>query len=195
MIPVANPDLTGNELKYLTEALQKNEISWRGKFVSDFEEKFSQRHSAGWGVCTTSGTTALTLAVAALGIGEGDEVIVPDFTMVATAWAVTYNRATPVFVDCDDKLLIDVNKIEEKITSRTKAIIPVHIFGRVANVDAVIVIAKKHGLKVIEDCALAHGVPLTGDIACYAFFANKIMTAGEGGICITNDKNLEEEMR
>src|SRR3990167_1340137 len=195
MIPVAKPNLKGNERKYLLEALDKNEISWRGSFVSEFEEKFSKRHGAKYGVGTTSGTTALTLAVAGLGIGEGDEVIVPEFTMVATAWAVSHNRATPVFVDCDDDLLIDVEKIEEKITPNTKAIIPVHIFGRRANTERCMEIARKHGLKVIEDAALAHGVPLAGDIACYAFFANKIMTAGEGGICITNDKNLEEEMR
>ena len=193
--PVAKPQVDGNELKYLTEAIKKNEISWRGEFVDRFENNFAKRHDCKYGVATTSGTTALTLAVAALSIGEGDEVIVPEFTMVASAWAVTYNRAKPVFVDCGDDLLIDVKKIEEKITKKTKAIIPVHIFGRQCNMSEILRIAAKYNLRVIEDAALAHGMEIQGDIGCYAFFANKIMTAGEGGICITNNPYLEERLR
>lgn len=194
--PVANPELSGNEKKYLLEAIDKNEISWRGKFCDRFETEFAERHGAKYGVGATSGTTALTLAVAALSIGEGDEVIVPEFTMVATAWAVTHNHATPVFVDCDPTdLTIDITKIEEKITKNTKAIMPVHVFGRRCNMDAVMRIAAKHNLRVIEDAALAHGMPIVGDIACYAFFANKILTSGEGGVCITNNPYLEERMR
>lgn len=192
---IAKPDLTGNEKKYIFEAIEKNEVSWHGKFCDLFEEGFAKRHGRKYGVGTTSGTTALALAVAALSIGEGDEVIVPEFTMVATAWAVTYNKATPVFVDCDDNLLIDADKIEAKITKRTKAIIPVHIFGRIANMDAIMKIAAKYNLRVIEDAALAHGHKPSGDIACYAFFANKILTSGEGGICITDNPYLEERLR
>lgn len=187
--------MTGNEKKYILEAIEKNEISWRGSFCDRFETEFAKKHGRKYGVGTTSGTTALALAVAALSIGEGDEVIVPEFTMVATAWAVTYNKATPVFVDCGDDLLIDISKIEEKITKKTKAIIPVHIFGRCANMDAIMKIAAKYNLRMIEDAALAHGHKPKGDIACYAFFANKILTSGEGGVCITDNPYLEERLR
>jgi len=192
--PIATPNVnTGNELKYVTEAIRTNWVSWRGRFIKEFEEKFAKRHGAKYGVTTTSGTTALTLAVASIA-EEGDEVIVPEFTMVASAWAVSYNNVKPVFVDCKDDLTVDTDLIESKVTERTKAIMPVHIYGRQCEMGKVKEIADKYKLKVIEDSALNHGVSLKGDVACYAFFANKIMTAGEGGICITNDEKLAERM-
>ena len=194
-IPVARPQLDGNELKYVMDCIKSGWISWRGKYADRFEEEHAKRHGYKYGVATTSGTTALTLAIAALNIGEGDEVIVPEFTMVASAWAVTYNNAKPVFVDCDDNLLIDIDKIEEKITKRTKAIMPVSIFGRYVDTDRIKKLALKYNLKVVEDLALAHGLDAHGDIACYALFANKILTSGEGGICLTNDKDLAERLK
>jgi len=192
--PIASPDLSGNELDYVTKSIMDGWISWHGPWVERFHEEFAKRHSAKYGVSCTSGTTALTLALAALNIGEGDEVIVPEFTMVATAWAVTYNRAKPVFVDCDDNMLIDISKIEEKITPRTKAIMPVHVFGRQVDMKAIRKLADTYGLKIVEDAALAHSFEVQGDITCYSFFANKILTAGEGGICVTNDEKLHERL-
>jgi dTDP-4-amino-4,6-dideoxygalactose transaminase len=137
----------------------------------------------------------LTLALRALGIGPGDEVIVPEFTMIASAWAVTYTGATPVFVDCADDLNIDVSLIESKITSRTKAIMPVHIYGRRCAMDAIMELAYEYNLRVVEDSAEAHGVRPVGDIACFSLFANKIIASGEGGICLTDDPRLAEQMK
>ena len=147
--PVASPDLGKKELAYVTQSLKDNWISWRGPWVERLHREFAERHNAKYAVSCTSGTTALTLALAALGIHEGDEVIVPEFTMVATAWAVTYNNATPVFVDCDENFLIDVSKIEEKITSKTRAIMPVHVFGRQVDMKKIKEVADKHNLKII----------------------------------------------
>ncbi len=143
------------------------------------------------------------LALVALGIGPEDEVIIPDFTMIATAFAVCYTGATPVFVDADPNTWnIDVTKIEEKITSHTKAIIPVHLFGLMCNMDAINTIAKKHNLKVLEDAAEAHGAEYKGrrlgscsDLAAFSFFANKNITTGEGGMVVTNDEELYNKLR
>ncbi len=194
-IPVSKPYLSGNELKYVTKAIKDSWISSRGEFIEKFENKFSSIHGTKYGAASSSGTNALILALRALNIGEGDEVIVPEFTMVATAWAVSYTGAKPVFVDCGDDLNIDVSKIEEKITPRTKAIIPVHIYGKRANMEKIIEIAYEYNLYVIEDSCEAHGVPITGDIACFSLYGNKIITAGEGGICITNSKRLSDQMK
>lgn len=193
--PVACPDLSGNEKKYVNEALDANEISSKGSFVGKFEKLFAEKHGAKYGVAVSSGTAALFLSLRALGIGEGDEVIVPDFTMVATAWAVSYTGAKPVFVDCDNDKNIDVFKLQEKITPRTKAIIPVHIYGRKCRMDVINEIARQFNLKVVEDSCEAHGVKLDSSIACFSLFANKIITAGEGGICITNDENLAFQLQ
>jgi perosamine synthetase len=156
---------------------------------------FAKKHKALYGAACSSGTTAITLACRALGLGEGDEVIVPEFTMIASAWAVSMAGATPVFVDCGNDLNINPDKIEEKITSKTKAILVVHIYGRQCNMDRINKIAYEYGLRVIEDSCEGHGLPLTGDIACFSLFANKIITSGEGGICVTNDKYLVEQMK
>jgi len=194
-IPVAEPDIGELEEKYVLDALAKNEISSAGSYVKQFEDLFANKHEAKYGVACSSGTTALTLALTSLKIGEGDEVIVPDFTMIATAWAVSYLGAKPVFVDCDKKYCIDVDKIEEVITPKTKAIIATHIYGRRANMERILEIARDYNLWVIEDSCEAVSVPVSGDIACFSLYANKIVTAGEGGICITNNQKLDWQMR
>ncbi|MFH8349889.1 DegT/DnrJ/EryC1/StrS family aminotransferase [Streptomyces sp. NPDC018045] len=188
--PVSRPALGGKELEYLTATVEDGWISSQGPMVQRFERAFADYNGVAHGVACSSGTAALTLALRALGIGPGDEVIVPEFTMVASAWAVTYTGATPVFVDCGDDLNIDVSRIEEKITARTKAVMPVHIYGRRCDMDAIMDMAFQYNLKVVEDSAEAHGVRPVGDIACYSLFANKIITAGEGGICLTDDHKL-----
>lgn len=192
--PVSRPALDGSELEYLTSAVSDGWISSQGPMVRRFERTFADYNGVAHGVSCSSGTTALTLALRALGIGPGDEVIVPEFTMIASAWAVTYTGATPVFVDCGDDLNIDVTRIEEKITARTKAVMPVHIYGRRCDMDAIMDIAYQYNLRVVEDSAEAHGVRPVGDIACYSLFANKIITAGEGGICLTDDPRLAGQL-
>ncbi|WP_046495155.1 DegT/DnrJ/EryC1/StrS family aminotransferase [Streptomyces odonnellii] len=192
--PVSRPWLGGRELDYVTEAVSDGWISSQGPYVRRFEEEFARYNGVAHGVACSSGTTALTLALRALGVGPGDEVIVPEFTMIASAWAVTYTGATPVFVDCGDDLNIDVSLIEEKITPRTKVILPVHIYGRRCDMDAIMDLALQYNLRVVEDSAEAHGVRPVADIACFSLFANKIITAGEGGICLTEDPRLAEQM-
>lgn len=202
-IPVCEPTLLGNELKYVTDAVKTGWISSAGKYVTEFEQKFAEYCGCKYGVAVCNGTVALHLALVALGIGKGDEVIIPDFTMIATAFAVCYTGATPVFVDADpDTWNIDTTKIEEKITPRTKAIIPVHLFGLMCDMDAINAIAKKHNLKVLEDAAEAHGAEYKGrragscsDLAAFSFFANKNITTGEGGMVVTNDEELYNKLR
>lgn len=202
-IPVCEPTLLGNELKYVTDAVQTGWISSAGKYVTEFEQRFAAYCGCKYGVAVCNGTVALHLALVALGIGKGDEVIIPDFTMIATAFAVCYTGATPVFVDADpDTWNIDTTKIEEKITPRTKAIIPVHLFGLMCDMDAINAIAKKHNLKVLEDAAEAHGAEYKGrragscsDLAAFSFFANKNITTGEGGMVVTNDEELYNKLR
>ncbi|MFD8922225.1 DegT/DnrJ/EryC1/StrS family aminotransferase [Streptomyces sp. NPDC059569] len=192
--PVSKPWLGGRELEYVTDAVSGGWISSQGPYVRKFESAFADYNGIAHGVACSSGTTALTLALRALGVGPGDEVIVPEFTMIATAWAVTYTGATPVFVDCGDDLNIDVSLIEEKITPRTKVIMPVHIYGRRCDMDTIMDLAHEYNLRVVEDSAEAHGVRPVADIACFSLFANKIITAGEGGICLTDDKRLADQM-
>lgn len=195
-IPVCSPFLNGNEIKYVTDAVTTGWISSSGSYVSQFENAFSSYCNVKYGVAVCNGTVAIHLALAALGIGKGDEVIIPSFTMIATAFAVCYTGAKPVFVDADRETFnIDVSKIEEKITSHTKAIIPVHIFGNPCNMSEIVRIAKKYNLFIIEDAAEAHGAEYNGkkvgsfsDIASFSFFANKNLTTGEGGMVITDNE-------
>ncbi|WP_034445959.1 DegT/DnrJ/EryC1/StrS family aminotransferase [Butyrivibrio sp. AE2032] len=202
-ISVCEPFLNGNETKYVMDAVSTGWISSSGSYVTKFEEAFSGYCGVKHGVAVCNGTVALHLALAALGIGKGDEVIIPSFTMIATAFAVCYVGAMPVFVDADkDTWNIDVTKIEEKITSRTKAIIPVHIFGNPCDMDAIVDIAKRHNLFIVEDAAEAHGATYHGhkvgsfsDIACFSFFANKNVTTGEGGMCVTDDERYDDLLR
>jgi len=202
-IPVCEPFLNGNEIKYITEALETGWISSSGKYIQEFENAFSKYCDVSYGVCTTNGTTALHLALVALGVGPGDEVIVPTFTMIASAFAVCYTGAMPVFVDADPQTWnIDVNKIEEKITKKTKVIMPVHIFGLACDMDPIIALAKKYNLTVIEDAAEAHGALYKGkkvgslsDIGVFSFFANKNITTGEGGMLVTKSEELARKAR
>lgn len=202
-IPVCEPALLGNELKYVTDAVQTGWISSAGKYVTEFEKQFADYCGCKYGVAVCNGTIALHLALTALGIGKGDEVIIPDFTMIATAFAVCYTGAKPVFVDAGPKTWnVDVAKIEEKITPHTKAILPVHLFGLMCDMDTINAIAKKHSLMVLEDAAEAHGAEYKGrragscsDLAAFSFFANKNITTGEGGMVVTNDEELYNRLR
>lgn len=202
-IALANPQLNGNEYKYLMDAFLSTWISSTGKYVTMFEERFSKYCNVEYGVATSNGTTALHLALEALGIGKGDEVIVPDITFAATINAVLYTGATPVIVDIEeDSWCISPKSIEKAITDRTRAVIPVHVYGQPCNMDEICRIAKDNNLFIVEDCAEAHGAEFDGrrvgsfgDIACFSFFGNKVITTGEGGMCVTNKKELEEKMR
>lgn len=159
------------------------------------QKAFAKFTGKKYAVALNSGTSALHLALLALGIGKGDEVIVPDFTFVACAFAVSYTGATPVFVDCDDTMNINPELIEEKITPKTKAIMAVHLYGRKCDMKRILAIAKKHKLKVIEDVSEAHGVKLSGsDIAIYSLQSSKIIHAEEGGILVTNKKELYDKV-
>lgn len=202
-IPVCEPLLAGNELQYVIEAVETGWISSSGKFVTQFEEQFAAYSDCKYGIAVCNGTIALHLALLALGIGKGDEVILPTFTMIASAFAVCYTGAKPVFVDADkDTWNIDVTKIEEKITSKTKAIMPVHIFGKMCDMGAIKALADKHHLYIIEDAAEAHGALYHGrkagsfsDVAAFSFFANKNITTGEGGMVVTNSKEIYDRAR
>lgn len=202
-IPVAEPSLKGNELRYVNDCIKTNWISSIGEYVTKFENKFAKYCGSKHGIAISNGTHALHLALVALGIGKGDEVIIPNLTFIATANAVAYTGAKPILVDAELRTWnIDVNKIEEKISNKTKAIIPVHLYGHPCDMDKIMKIARKHNIYVIEDAAEAHGaeykgkkVGSIGDIGCFSFFGNKIITTGEGGMCITNDKELAERMR
>ena len=201
-IPIAEPDLTGNELKYVSECIKSGWVSSKGKYITEFEEKFSNYNGMKYGISVSNGTTALHLALVALNIKEGDEVIIPNLTFIASANAVAYTGAKPVLVDVNkEDWNIDTSKIEEKITPKTKAIMPVHLYGKPCDMDQIIRIAKKHNLYVIEDCAEAPGAEYKGgkigsfsDVSCFSFYGNKIITTGEGGMCLTNDEKLAERM-
>lgn len=202
-IPVCEPFLAGKELEYVIDAVSTGWISSSGKYVTEFEEKFASYCGAKYAIAVSNGTVAIHLALKALGIGPGDEVIIPNFTMIASAFAVCYTGAMPVFVDADpDTWNIDTSKIEEKITSKTKAIMPVHIFGNPCDMNKIKAISIKHNLYVIEDAAEAHGAEYNGikvgnlsDISTFSFFANKNLTTGEGGIVLTNSKELYDQCR
>lgn len=202
-MPLAHPQLRGNEYKYLMDAFLSTWISSTGKYVTQFEENFAQYCGVRYGVATSNGTTALHLALTALGIGNGDEVIVPDITFAATINAVIYTGATPVIVDIEeDSWCMNPDAIEKAVTSKTKAIIPVHIYGQPCDMDRICEIAQAHNLYIVEDCAEAHGaewkdrkVGSFGIISCFSFFGNKVITTGEGGMCVTDNKDLNEKMR
>jgi perosamine synthetase len=201
-IPVCEPYLAGNEKKYVADCIETGWISSAGKYVTAFEEKFSSYCGAKYAVGVCNGTVALHLALVAAGIGKGDEVIIPNFTMIATAFSICYTGAVPVFVDAEKNTWnIDASKIEEKITARTKAIMPVSIFGHPCDMDAIHAIAKKNNLLVIEDAAESHGAEYkgirTGNLAhltAFSFFANKNLTTGEGGMVVTNDERWYKQL-
>ena len=196
--PVAETRLIGNERQYLNECIDTNWISSRGPFVERFEAAFAAECGVGHAVACANGTVALHLAIAALGIGPGDEVIVPTFTMIATANAVRYTGATVRLVDAEPEYFnIDADRIVAAITPSTKAIVVVHVYGHPARMEAILEIARRYDLIVIEDAAEAHGAELNGRraggfgrVSAFSFYANKIITTGEGGMVCTDDPDL-----
>jgi perosamine synthetase len=198
IIPVCEPTLTGNELKYVTQCIETNWISSAGRFVDEFEAAFAAACGTRYGIACANGTIALHLALATLGLQPGDEVIIPAFTMIATANAVTYLGARPVLVDSElETWNMDIDQVEARITPRTRAIIPVHTYGHPVDMDALNQIADRHGLWVIEDAAEAHGarcrgrpVGSLGTAAAFSFYGNKIITTGEGGMITTDHEQL-----
>ncbi len=202
-IPVAAPMLVGNEKAYVMDCLDSTWISSSGKYIEQFEQAFADFCGVRYAASCCNGTVALHLALLAFGIGPGDEVVVPTLTYVATANAVKYCGASPVFVDSDPETWnIDPALIEARITSRTKGIIVVHLYGHPADMDPIMSVAKRHGLFVIEDAAEAHGaeykgrrIGSIGDISTFSFYGNKIMTTGEGGMVVTDDGTLAAKVR
>lgn len=202
-VPVNEPLLNGNEKKYLCECIDTGWISSEGPFVKEFEEKMSAIADRKYGIAVSNGTAALEVAVQALGIKEGDEVIMPAFTIISCAMAVTKVGAIPVLVDSDMYTWnMNAGEIESKITSRTKAIMVVHLYGLPAEVDKILALAKKYNLKVIEDAAEMHGQTYYGrpcgsfgDISTFSFYPNKHITTGEGGMVVTDDEELAERCR
>lgn len=202
-LPVAEPSLGEKELAYVNDCIISNWISSTGKYVCQFESLFADYCGSRYAVATSNGTTALHLALLALGIHQGDEVIVPSLTFIATANAVTYTGAKPIFVDSEPNTWnIDPNRIVEAITPNTKAIIPVHLYGHPADMDPILEIARSHNLAVIEDAAEAHGaeykgkkVGSIGDIGMFSFYGNKIITTGEGGMIVTDNSDLVQRIR
>lgn len=202
-IPVNEPLLNGNEKKYLINCIETGWISSEGPFVKEFEEKLAASLSRKHGIAVFNGTVALEAAVAALELQPGDEVILPTFTIISCAAAIIRRGCIPVLADCDPVTWnIDVDKIEEKITARTKAIMVVHIYGLPVDMEPVWKIADKYGLKIIEDAAEMHGQTYKGkacgnlaDISTFSFYSNKHITTGEGGMILTNDERLAERSR
>ena len=202
-IPVCEPLLGGNELTYVTDAVQTGWISSAGSYIERFEQAFARYCGVSFGVAVTNGTVALHVALRALGVGVGDEVIVPSFTMIASAFAVCYTGAMPVFVDVDrDTWNMDSTQLESKISARTRAVMPVHVFGTLCDMDIIDSVARRHGLFVVEDAAEAHGAEQRGRkagafsaIAAFSFFANKNITTGEGGMVVTDDPELRDKSR
>jgi perosamine synthetase len=203
VIPVCEPLTEEKELQYVTDCLKTNWISSLGKYIGEFEQQFASYCGCKYGVTTSSGTTALHLALASLGIGRGDEVIVPTFTMAATVFAIVYTGATPVLVDSEPETWnIDITRIEEKITKKTRAIMPVHIYGHPCNMDPIIDLASRYNLHIVEDAAEAHGAEYKGRkagslgaIGCFSFYANKIITTGEGGMIVTSHEEIADKAR
>ena len=203
-IPVSQPFLDEEETNYLLSALADGAISGLyGQYIDKFEEAFSHYSGCSYGIATNSGTSALHLALAALGIGKKDEILVSSFTNMATFFAVLYQGARPIPVDIEPDIWnINPASIEEKINEKTKAILVVHIYGHPADMDPILRIAKNYGLYVIEDCAEAHGalykeqkVGSLGDVGCFSFYANKIITTGEGGMVTTNNVEIADKAR
>jgi perosamine synthetase len=201
-IPVYQPSLMGNEKKYVNECLDSTWISSKGKFIPEFETRFAEYTEAKYAATVCNGTVALHLALVALGIGPGDEVIVPTLTYIASVNAISYTGATPVFVDSlPDTWQMDPADVSMKINPRTRAIMAVHLYGHPCDMDALVSIAKEHGIFLVEDCAEAFGsryngkhVGTFGAISTYSFFGNKTITSGEGGMVTTNDETLHDRV-
>jgi perosamine synthetase len=204
VIPVFEPDLGDAEKEAVAATLARGEISGSfGSAIPEFEEKFAAYVGTRYGVAVNNGTTALHAAVAAAGIGAGDEILVSASTNIATALAAYHNGAVAVAVDSERETWnLDLQLIEPLITERTKAIIPVHLYGHPVDMDKLMPIAERHNLLVIEDCAESHGATVRGRMSgsfgamsCFSFYANKVITTGEGGMVMTNDEHLARELR
>ena len=202
-IPVNTPLIDGNEKKYLAECIESGWISSEGPFVERFEKHIADYSERSHGVAVSSGTAALDVAIEALGIGFGDEVIMPTFTIISCIHQIIRAGAKPVLIDSDPVTWnMNVNQIEEKITTRTKAIMVVHIYGLPVDLDPILDLASQYGLKVIEDAAEMHGQTYKdkpcgsfGDISTFSFYPNKNITTGEGGMLVTNDDDLAKDSR
>jgi perosamine synthetase len=202
-LPIAKPDLTGNELQYVIDAVESSWISSAGSYVDAFEARFTEFTHSSFGVACCNGTAALHLALLGLGIGPGDEVIVPTLTYVASVNAIVHAGATPVLVDSEPQTWnLDPGKIPELISDRTKAIVAVHLYGVPADMGAIMKVAAAHGLYVIEDAAEAHGATVDGrpvgsigHVGTFSFYGNKILTTGEGGMTVTQDPEIARLMR
>jgi len=212
MIPVNEPLLGGRELEYVTECIETGWISSSGRFIGEFESGWATYCGRRHGVAVSNGSTALQVAVAALGLEPGDEVIMPTFTIVSCAAAVLAAGAVPVLVDSDPELwTMDVTQLESRLTSRTRAVMPVHIYGHPVDMDPVLEFVERHGLALIEDAAEAHGAEYLsgrdgpspewrrcgcfGELSCFSFYANKLVTTGEGGMVVTDDDELADRLR
>jgi perosamine synthetase len=212
VIPVNEPVLGDHEREYVSECVRTGWISSAGRFIDEFEQQWAAYCGRQYGVAVSNGTTALQLAVACLNLKPGDEVIVPTFTIISCATAVVYNGGVPVLVDSDPGTwCMDVDEIARKITSRTRAIMPVHIYGHPVDMDAVVRLAETHGLSIVEDAAEVHGAEYLagrdgdqpawrrcgsfGAVSCFSFYANKLITTGEGGMLLTDDRTIAEHAR
>ncbi len=211
-IPVNEPLIGVREMEYAMDCLRTGWISSAGHYIEEFEQKWAEYCGRRYGVAVSNGTVALQAAVTCLDLEPGDEVIMPTFTIISCAQAVTYNGGVPVLVDADPHTwCMDVSQIEQKITPRTRAIMPVHIYGHPVDMDPLLQLAEHHGLAIIEDAAEAHGAEYCcgwregrggwrrcgsfGTLSCFSFYANKIVTTGEGGMVLTNEPALAERLR
>ena len=201
IVPVNEPLIVPRARKLVLDCLKTGWISSAGSYIGEFEHKFASYIGTRYAATTTSGTSALHLALASLGIGKGDEVIIPDLTIISCALAVIYTGAVPVVVDVEPSTgTIDPKKIEEKITKQTRAIMVVHLYGHPANLDPIIDLSRKYRLFLVEDAAEAHGAEYKGkkvggigDVGAFSFYGNKIVTTGEGGMVVTNQKSIYEK--
>jgi len=197
-IPIYRPRLLGNEARYVNDCLDTSWISSKGRYISDFETAFARFVAADHATAVTNGTVALHLALLALGVGPGDEVLVPTLTYVASVNAISYVGATPVFVDCVPATWqLDPEDLARKLTPRSRAVMVVHLYGQACEMDTILAIASGNGLRVVEDCAEAFGTRYRdthvggfGDIATFSFYGNKTITCGEGGMVTTGRREL-----
>jgi perosamine synthetase len=203
MIPVNEPLIGSKELEFVNDAVSSGWISSEGKYIQLFEQEFAKFHGVKHAITINNGTNALILALRALNLPKGSEVIMPSMTIISCALACVYNDLVPVFVDCEpDTWCMDMTQVEAAINANTKALMPVHFYGHSVNMDSILQIAEKHNLFVIEDFAEAIGAEYKGrkcgtmgHLNCASFYANKTITTGEGGICLTNDDAIATEVR
>ena len=212
MIPVNEPLLGEREMEYVAECVRTGWVSSAGRFIEAFEQGWAAYCGMRYGVAVSNGTVALQAALACLDLQPGDEVILPTFTIISCAQAVLYNGGVPVLVDCDPRTwCMDPNQVEAKITSRTSAIMPVHIYGHPVDMDPLFTLAEKHDLVIVEDAAEAHGASYLsgrngpdstwrrcgglGQLSTFSFYANKLITTGEGGMVLTDDPAYAKRLR